>query len=382
MAVLLVFALFAGLAVYAVFGDLSGIGGSFVLAGLQVFLFVLLAMTAYLSEPYPGLKIPAVLFLFGLVLCVGLAVVGASVVSILPPDGVGLDMIPSSGGPDADLPEGMIAPDMFLKIGGVILLVFLAVCLSFLGFSRRIRVWLSRYLPFDPDSFLHMVALVAVISLTLMAFVPLVVFGEPIFLSSVYLGMMEGGEVFMESVTDNLYTLFWTIGASFLVVGLFISRNVRDACNRLGLTCPSIRECGIAIGLGIALVGVFHLVEMGIAVLWQYFGWRMTDPDATRLLFAPMLTPVGAVVASVAAGFGEELSIRGVLQPRFGILLPSLLFAALHAFQYNWDGVLSVFLAGIVFALIRRYYCTTVSAVTHTVYDLILFSALIYGMGI
>jgi len=86
-------------------------------------------------------------------------------------------------------------------------------------------------------------------------------------------------------------------------------------------------------------------------------------------------------VASVAAGFGEEVSIRGLLQPRFGILLPALLFASLHAFQYSWDGLISVFLAGLVFAYIRRYSNTTTSAITHTVYDLVLFAMLMVGVS-
>jgi membrane protease YdiL (CAAX protease family) len=87
-------------------------------------------------------------------------------------------------------------------------------------------------------------------------------------------------------------------------------------------------------------------------------------------------------MASVAAGFGEEVSIRGLLQPRFGILLPALLFASLHAFQYSWDGLISVFLAGIVFAYIRQYTNTTTSAITHTIYDLVLFSMMLVGISI
>ena len=39
--------------------------------------------------------------------------------------------------------------------------------------------------------------------------------------------------------------------------------------------------------------------------------------------------------------------MRGVLQPRLGILLSNLLFTAMHAYQYNWDGLLSVFASGL-----------------------------------
>ncbi|GAB7017137.1 CPBP family intramembrane glutamic endopeptidase [Methanogenium cariaci] len=380
-AILLVFGIFACLAGYAVVGDLSGTVGNFVFAGLQVFLFVLLAMFAYLSKTYPGLKVPSILFLLVLVGCVGLGVAGISVLSVLPPEAMEVSVSSSGSSTEFNF-EDSLSTDDALRIAEVVLLVLISACISFLGFSRRFRGFLSRYVPLDPDSFVHMVALVAVTALTLMFLVPLLVLGEPVLLSPALLDMETGGDIFMESLTDDIYNLLWTMGASFLLVGLFITRNIPETLKRLGLVRPTLKEVGIAIGLGIVLVGVFHVVDMGITFIWQFFGWRMMDTDAVELLFAPMLTPVGAIVASVAAGFGEELSIRGVLQPRFGILIPSLLFAALHAFQYNWDGVLSVFLAGIIFALIRRYYCTTVSAVTHTIYDLILFYSIIFGLGI
>ncbi|HQP71864.1 MAG TPA: CPBP family glutamic-type intramembrane protease, partial [Methanoculleus sp.] len=62
--------------------------------------------------------------------------------------------------------------------------------------------------------------------------------------------------------------------------------------------------------------------------------------------------------------------------------LPAILFASLHAFQYTWDGLISVFFAGIIFAYIRRYTNTTTSAITHTVYDLVLFSMLMAGISV
>ena len=36
-------------------------------------------------------------------------------------------------------------------------------------------------------------------------------------------------------------------------------------------------------------------------------------------------------------------------------------FVGLHAFQYIWDGVISVIFVGIVFALILRHYYITVA---------------------
>ena len=374
-AVLLVFAVFVCLGVYAAVGDLSGGLGAFVLAGLEVFLFVLLAMTAYLAEDFPGLKVAAVLLLFCLIGGFGLAVVGGSIIAILPPDAFSLT------DPAAPIPDDLLSGADLLRVVAVFFGVVIAALVSCVGFLRPVRVRLARHLPFDPDSFIHQVALALVLALTLISGVPLVFLGEPIFLAPAFLEIVTSGVAGMEGMAAEVYSLLWIIGAAFLVVGLFIRRDVRATCIRLGLTRPTARDIAVAVGFGLVLVGVFAGVDFIIGRCWEFLGWQTTDMDAVELLFAPLLTPAGIVVASVAAGFGEELSIRGVLQPRFGILLPSMLFAALHAFQYNWDGVISVFLAGIVFALIRRHYSTTVSAVTHTVYDLVLFSALLVGIG-
>jgi len=99
---------------------------------------------------------------------------------------------------------------------------------------------------------------------------------------------------------------------------------------------------------------------------WDLIIWNIRLPQA---------------LAAIVAGVGEELAIRGVLQPRFGIPLSVMVFASLHAYQYAWDGVLSVFLAGLVFALLRERTNTSVCAITHATYDLVLFGLLMAGIG-
>ena len=145
---------------------------------------------------------------------------------------------------------------------------------------------------------------------------------------------------------------------------------------------PTGREVALAVGAALALVASFYFIDPVLTALVSYLGLPVTDTELVNLLFAGTLTPLGIVATSIAAGFGEEVSIRGLLQPRFGILLPALLFASLHAFQYSWDGLISVFLAGVVFAYIRSYISTTASAITHTVYDLVLFAMLFAGVSI
>jgi len=209
------------------------------------------------------------------------------------------------------------------------------------------------------------------------------VIGGPPFLAPQFLDLLlESGDLLADTVTLNAYTLFWTLIGSFFIAGACIRRTPREALERLGLVRPTGKEVALAVAAALALVLVFSFLDPALSALVDWLGLPVTDEDAVNLLFAGSLTLPGIIVASVAAGFGEEVGIRGLLQPRFGILLPALLFASLHAFQYSWDGLISVFLAGLVFAYIRRYSNTTTSAITHTVYDLVLFSMLMVGMSI
>lgn len=355
-----------------VFAPLEGEVESFLTAALDVALFVILAMLAYLAEDrHRAFRWAAAIWL--LVLIGGLAAVtaGFGVMSILPAEAIEDEFNPDSVDLDA-------AAEVALLLLGILGAAFA----SLVGFSRRFRVRLARYLPFDPDSFVHRVALVTILALTLIPPVPLLVTGVPPYLSPQFIDLLtDSGDLFADTVRVNAYGLFWTLIASFLIAGACVRRTLPEALERLGLVRPTVREVVLAIAAALALVGAFHFIDPALAALVGYLGLPVTDTEAVNLLFAGSLTLPGIIVASIAAGFGEEVSIRGLLQPRFGILLPALLFASLHAYQYSWDGLISVFLAGIVFAYIRRYSNTTTSAITHTVYDLVLFALLMAGVS-
>ena len=102
-------------------------------------------------------------------------------------------------------------------------------------------------------------------------------------------------------------------------------------------------------------------------------GWQTTDQEAVWKLFSFALGPVGAVIVAVTAGVGEELVFRGVLQPRIGIILSSLLFTSVHAFQYNFDALVQVLLLSFTFGIVRKLSNTSTSALIHGGYDFIAF---------
>src|SRR5205085_10094169 len=117
------------------------------------------------------------------------------------------------------------------------------------------------------------------------------------------------------------------------------------------------------------MAGIMLGVDAGIGALWKAMGWTTTDESAIEKFLDFAINPIGAILIGVVAGLGEELFVRGVLQPRLGILLSNLFFTAMHALQYNWDALLSVFLAGLVLGVIRKKTNTSTSAIVHGGYD-------------
>ena len=364
---------FGLLTLIAAFGGGGGEVGSVLAAALDVSVFVILAMLVYLARiRHPAFRWIAVLWLLLIIGGFALAAAGFGILAIVPADVLEADE------PDIDAVDLGLAAEVALLLLGVLA----AGSVSLVGLSRRFRVWLAGYLPFDPDSLLHTVALVVILAMILIPPVPLLVSGGPPFLSQPILDLLfESGDLLAESVTLNAYTLFWTLIGSFFIAGACVRRTIPETLDRLGLVRPTGREILLAIGAAILLVVAFHFIDPALAALVGWLGIPVTDEEAVNLLFAGTLTLPGIIAASIAAGFGEEVSIRGLLQPRFGILIPALLFASLHAFQYSWDGLISVFMAGIAFAYIRQYANTTTSAITHTVYDLVLFALMMLGIS-
>jgi membrane protease YdiL (CAAX protease family) len=76
------------------------------------------------------------------------------------------------------------------------------------------------------------------------------------------------------------------------------------------------------------------------------------------------------IALAMTAGIGEEITMRGALQPKLGLVRTSLFFAALHV-QYSWYGMTLIFLLGIVLGLIRKRSNTAVAMTVHAIYDLV-----------
>jgi membrane protease YdiL (CAAX protease family) len=237
---------------------------------------------------------------------------------------------------------------------------------GWLCLAPPVRRAVARVTPLDPHSFVHAVALVAVVSCTLLFFVPVLVQGAPPLLVAGD-DAATGG-----SLRDDLYGLLWMLPATVLAVGWPLARSFPAALRRLGLVRPTRRQLLFGVLGGALMVAGFVIIDNAIAWLWDTLGWATTNDAGVDELLGYAYNPLGALVVGVTAGLGEELAVRGVLQPRLGLLLSNLFFTSLHAFQYNLDGLVSVFLAGLFLGLVRRRSNTSTSAIVHGVYDAIL----------
>jgi hypothetical protein len=150
-------------------------------------------------------------------------------------------------------------------------------------------------------------------------------------------------------------------------VGLWVSRDLRQVRERLGLHAMRGRDWLMA-GAGLAAVillnaGMEWLERTRFPELWQ------ADQAIVRMLVGNM--SLGTVLLlGLSAGAGEEILVRGALQPRTGVFWAALLFSAGHV-QYTWFGMLVILLLGITLGLIRRWSNTTTVITVHMLYDVV-----------
>jgi membrane protease YdiL (CAAX protease family) len=364
----------------------------FALTGLEVLPFLILAVLAYLGDRRPELRVLTFLYWLVLVAVVAGAVMVFSIGAVLKPESLDRMLGVPSVPPTNDLPSQFL-PGGLRQIGWMTVAMLIAGAVGIVLFLRPARRTAAGLLPVFADSFVHTVSLSTIVTLTLVMFIPLLVIGQPPLLefinhliqhqaeleamnselarSSFSASILEGMSREDQSF-DYIAFLIWLVPSAILAVGFPFARTIRESLVRVGLVWPSAAQVIFALLAAVALVGVMLGVDAAITWVWQKMAWPTTDAKAFESLMKFAINPWGAVLIGVVAGLGEELFVRGVLQPRLGILLSNLFFTAMHALQYNWDALFSVFLIGLVLGVIRNKTNTTTSAIVHGAYDFML----------
>ena len=357
--------------VYLLLFILGGEFRAFAVTGLFAIPFMILVVLAYSADLKSGWR-KAVTLAYWLMLTgvTGLLAMIITIAAIAAP----------TIGPVADLdPESVKAAgerfptfEQGIRILATIAALLAAGAISLVCFLPAVRRQAARLIDIDPESFVHATALATVVAITLMCLIPLLAVSEPPLLPMLQMGGTGNLPPADEQLRSTFYSLLWALPGTFLAVGYPLRRTVREARQRLGLDRPSLLQLIFGIVMVGALLLVMPFLGHGIDLLWKALGWPTTDEESIKMLFGFTAGPIGAFVASLVAGLGEELVFRGVLQPRLGIVLPALMFTAVHAFQYNFDALIQVFLLGVLFGVIRNRTNTTTAAIIHFGYDFVL----------
>jgi membrane protease YdiL (CAAX protease family) len=238
--------------------------------------------------------------------------------------------------------------------GWIVLVASIGLCAPLV---RPIRRFFATWMPMDPDSPVDMAGLCVILCLIGFLSTSYVLSPEP---------ADTGGDV---SIASLLVQFVAEIVFAFILVGFTITRDWRQALARLGLVRPTPRLVAIAVGL--VVVAYIVVLAGGLAT---YFLQRDVSDEINRItreITSGAQNPIGAALFGLGAGAGEELLLRGAIQPRYGLLTTSVTFALLHS-QYGISFVqLSIFVVGIILGLERKYLGTTASIITHGIFDTI-----------
>ena len=242
-------------------------------------------------------------------------------------------------------------------LGVLLLMVGLGLTLPLIP---AVRAGLSEVLPLDPDSAIDMTGLCLVLaalgwftanSLTPMAANP-----------------PDLSEIPSVTVTELVVQAAVFLAIAYIAVGFPYWRDLRQATTRLGIVIPDLRT----IGMGLAgTVGAFLVAGLA-GYLAQQLNPELGDSlnEIVDTMTAQVQNPLGAVILGASAGIGEEAVFRGALQPRFGMVLPSLLFTMLHGPQYGFNvALLGLFGVSMILALLRKHVNTTAAMIAHALYN-------------
>ena len=224
---------------------------------------------------------------------------------------------------------------------------------------RSTRHSLERFLPIDPHSPLHTLALML----------------SGYFAGSVILQVAGGLDTLAENLTQVSIWLFLAqqlgfVLIAFLGVGAMMRRNWTAVFQRLGLEAITSRQIIESFGWILLLV---LLQALGGAI------WEAIDPEQVTLveeLSNLLYQDFGFwhwLALAIGAGIGEEILFRGALQPILGIWFTSILFAIIHV-QYGFltPATIVLFLLSLILGFIRQRHNTTTAILIHFGYDLTL----------
>ncbi len=233
--------------------------------------------------------------------------------------------------------------------------------------SDGTRRWVARLTGagsrYDPESNVHLAALVLSLSFVSILFSQLVSSGG---LS----GLAEDVSAAGIPLSGLLVQAVVVTLAAFLGVGLSIRRDLTSSLVRLGLRLPTVSDVTSGVIAGIGLYGVaitLFTVWSSIAPAEQ-IAEQSAASDAIVGVFNTL--PTAFALAALAA-ISEEILFRGALQPVFGIGLTSVLFALFHNQYALTPATLIILAVAVGLGILRQRQSTTAAIIAHFVYNFV-----------
>jgi membrane protease YdiL (CAAX protease family) len=256
---------------------------------------------------------------------------------------------------EPDLVEIEGPPFNWWAAAAACILTSAVACVPLIPVARR---WLARRLPIDPESVVHTTALAFAVYQVGLSLGQMVLIGD--------LANLEGVDLAL-TVWDVLLTGILLLLFALVGVGFLTRRDGRATMERLGLRRPTWAQLALAVGLTILLLAISFAIDLF---------WFEVDPvgydllgEVTENIFGNLVTVGGAVLLGLSAGVSEELLFRGAVQPRLGLLLATILFAAGHLHFGLTLATLQILVIGLVLGLVRKWTNTTVCILIHAGYN-------------
>jgi hypothetical protein len=238
---------------------------------------------------------------------------------------------------------------------GLLLTGFFALLL----FLKPVRSALASVMSIEPDNWLHATALIFAILLVGMSLSTALT--TDVLKTS---GVVSAVDMILQ---DAVFVM-----AALLGVGWLTRRDWRKVAERLGLRRPGFKDIGWS--LVFFVVVLLAMVVMGRVddiVNPEKASLGLKDDPTIKLLGG--VTVLSAILFALGAGIGEEILFRGAMQPRFGIIITSLVFALIHIQYFDAVSIASLFAVGAILGYERKRTSTTTCVITHSLYDLLLF---------
>jgi hypothetical protein len=182
-------------------------------------------------------------------------------------------------------------------------------------------------------------------------------------------GLVAAGELTQEQiVVSTILTAIMLLSVSFAGVGFLQDRSGISALHRLGLRMPTVSEATMGIGAAIAMIAF----QFCAGAIWMFLTPEGVFEQQTQLsqAIAGSVTSFGgALLIALFSSVGEEIAFRGALQPVIGLWPTTLLFALTHIQYQLTPATLIIFVVGLLFGLVRKYYGTAAAIIAHFGYN-------------